>query len=34
MAIGYNVTVTGNDLTGTVSMGQFGNAPIKGTKTA
>jgi len=34
MAIGYDVTVTGNDITGTVSMGQFGNAPLKGTKTA
>jgi hypothetical protein len=34
MAIGYDVTVTGNDITGTVTMGQFGNAPLKGTKTA
>ena len=34
MAIGYNVTVTGNDLSGTVAMGQFGTSPIKGTKVA
>jgi hypothetical protein len=32
MAIGYDVTFSGNDLTGTVSMGQFGNSPIKGKK--
>lgn len=34
MAIGYEVTFSGNEVSGTVSMGQFGTAPLKGTKTA
>lgn len=34
MAIGYDLTFSGNEVTGTVSMGQFGNSPLKGTKTA
>ncbi|MDO9333853.1 MAG: hypothetical protein Q7T57_04955 [Dehalococcoidales bacterium] len=34
MALVYEVTVTGNEMTGNVAMGQFGNAPLKGTKTA
>jgi hypothetical protein len=34
MAIGYDVTFSGNDVSGTVSMGQFGTSPLKGTKTA
>lgn len=34
MAIGYEVTFSGNEISGTVAMGQFGSAPLKGTKTA
>jgi hypothetical protein len=34
MALGFKVTFTGNALSGTVQMGQFGAAPIKGTKAA
>jgi hypothetical protein len=34
LALVYDVTFTGNDVAGTVQMGQFGSAPLKGTKTA
>ena len=32
VALAFDVAVSGNELTGTVQMGQFGSAPIKGTK--
>ncbi len=32
LTLSFNVKVTGNDLAGTVQLGQFGNAPMKGTK--
>jgi hypothetical protein len=34
MALVYDCTFSGNEVTGTVQMGQFGSAPIKGTKVA
>ena len=34
MAIGYDITFDGNNCTGNVQMGQFGSAPLKGTKVA
>jgi hypothetical protein len=34
LTLTFNVKITGNDLAGNVQLGQFGSAPIKGTKTA
>jgi len=34
MALVYDVSVDGNNMTGTVQMGQFGSAPLKGAKVA
>jgi len=32
MKLDYKVKITGDELSGTVQLGQFGNAPIKGKK--
>jgi VCBS repeat-containing protein len=34
LTLTFNVTISGNDLSGTVQLGSFGNAPMKGTKVA
>jgi hypothetical protein len=34
LTLTFDVKVAGNDLSGSVQLGQFGNAPIKGTKAA
>lgn len=32
MTLEFTVTVTGNDMTGSVKLGMFGNAPLHGTR--
>ena len=32
MTLEFAVTVTGNDITGSVKLGMFGNAPLRGTR--
>lgn len=32
MTIEFTVTVTGDDMTGSVKLGMFGNAPLRGTR--
>jgi hypothetical protein len=32
MTLEFTVTVTGNDMTGSVKLGMFGNAPLRGTR--
>jgi hypothetical protein len=32
MTLEFNVTVAGNDMTGSVKLGFFGNAPLRGTR--
>lgn len=32
MTMEFNVTVTGNEMGGTVKLGMFGNAPLRGTR--
>ena len=33
MTLEFAVTVTGNDMAGSVKLGMFGNAPLRGTRT-
>ena len=32
MTMEFTITVTGNDMTGSVKLGMFGNAPVRGTR--